>query len=352
MGNEPTKKKDNEITVEDEVQTTPPQDTNTSPYDALRNSLAADGKFLEDTINEKQQRIAEARKNRDEALKNKTSVTNTIFTEYKPKYDENKEKRLAKRAVAQSLGDLLSAVTSGYYAFRGGKKKGMGYVPTLPEGSHLKSLEEINRMKEEYRKANEAWKDFEIKQKLADEDAKVAAAQTLLSESESDLKTWEEKYNKYLQNVHNLNVKEAEAVAKSQSEDKAQQNRLAIEGVKHANAIALEGVKQAKDSLSKAEQTTLGYIEDFFGTDIYGTDVTTTTKPYEKKERGKGTGEYEDRTTTVEKSRKRSDLKKADLQSIIRSKSADMRFRVYQEFRKGGNTHEQAMANMEIYFAD
>ena len=349
------KKKKEEAVVEDKVQTTPVQTTpvqatTETSYDTLGASMAKEGVALEKAVQDKQTALATSKANRDNAIANKTSVLGTIFEKYEPKYDENKEKRLAQRAAMQSLGDLLSAAVTGVHAYG---KRGMGYVPTLPEGSHLKSLEEINRMKEEYRKANETWKDFEIKQKIADEDAKIAAADALVTEAEADLKSAQDQLSKHLQNVYNLEVKKADAVAKSLLEDKEQKNRVALETQKHQNDLALEAVKQAKDHLSQEEQTVLGYIEDFFGTDIYGEDITTTTRPYAKRDEGGSlTGEYEDRTTTTKKTRKKSDLKKGDLQSIIRSKGADMRFKVYKEFRKGGNTHEQALANVEKYFAN
>lgn len=318
-----------------------------SVYDSLGQSLAEEAEAYNKAIAEQNKSIQAAKTARDEAIANKTSVLNTIFEDYKPKYDEDKEKRLRQRAVIQSLGDMLSAAAVGVNAYG---KRGMGYVPQMEEGSHLKSLEEINRQKEEYRKANEAWKEFEIKRKIADEDAKVSAADALLTAEKKDYDELVTQYSKVLQNVYDLDVKKADALAKSILEDEEQANRLALENTKHAHNVALEKTKQAKDNLSADEEKTLGYLEDYYGGDIYGEDVTTVTRPYEIKRDGIGTGEYEDRSTTTKKSRKRSDLKKGDLQSLIRDKSNDDRFKAYQMFRELGNTHEQALANTEEYF--
>lgn len=320
-----------------------------SIYDSLGQSLAKEAETYQGALDAKKQRVEDAKAARDNAITNKTSVLNTIFEEYKPKYDEDKEKRLRQRAVIQSLGDMLSAAAVGVHAYG---KRGMGYVPQMGEGSHLKSLEEINRMKEDYRKANEAWKEFEIKRKIADEDAKVSAADALLTVEKKDYDNIVTQYSKVLQDVYDLDVKKADALAKSILEDKEQANRLALEDTKHAHDVALEKTKQGKDNLTADEEKTLGYLEDYYGGDIYGEDVTTVTRPYEIKKAGVGTGEYEDRSTTTKKSRKRSDLKKTDLQSLINSKSKEERFRVYKEFRDRGNTHEQALANTDKYFAN
>lgn len=320
-----------------------------SVYDSLGESLAEKAKTYQNEIEEQNKRVQDAKDAREEAIRNKTSVLNTIFEDYKPKYDEDKEKRLQQRAVIQSLGDMLSAAAVGVSAYG---KRGMGYVPQMGEGSHLKSLEEINRMKEEYRKANEAWKEFEIKRKIADEDAKISAADALLTAETKDYDNIVSQYSKVLQNVYDLDVKKADALAKSILEDKEQANRLALEDTKYAHDVALEKTKQGKDNLTADEEKTLEYIEDYYGGNIYGEDVTTVTRPYEIKMGGIGTGEYEDRSTTTKKSRKRSDLKKADLLSLIKSKSKDERFKVYQEFRKRGNTHEQALVNTDMYFAN
>lgn len=342
------KKQEQAIVEEQPTGGTTGQDV-VSVYDSLGQSLAEEAETYQGALDAKKQRVEDAKTARDNAITNRTSVLNTIFEDHKPKYDEDKEKRLRQRAVIQSLGDMLSAAAVGVNAFG---KRGMGYVPQMGEGSHLKSLEEINRMKEEYRKANEAWKEFEIKRKIADEDAKVSAADALLTAEKEDYDELVTQYSKVLQNVYDLDVKKADALAKSILEDKEQANRLALEDTKYAHDVALEKTKQGKDNLTAEDEKTLEYIEDYYGGDIYGEDVTTVTRPYEIKRAGIGTGEYEDRTTTTKKSRKRSNLKKTDLQSLINSKSKEERFRVYKEFRDRGNTHEQALVNTDKYFAN
>ncbi len=144
----------------------------------------------QEDLKKNEQKYADAQKKANtqreavnKALANGTSVTSAILQEYKPRFDENKEKRLQQRVIAQSLGDMLSAVAMGAHAYG---KKGAGYVPTLPEGSHLKSLEEINRMREEYRKADETWKDLELQARMKQVDKDVESAKLQLKAYEED----------------------------------------------------------------------------------------------------------------------------------------------------------------------
>lgn len=138
---------------------------------------AAQRKYEEGVAKTQAQRDAVAK-----ALENKTSVLNAIFEQRKPKYDENKEKRQRQRVVINALGDMLSAAAMGAHAYG---KKGAGIVPTPAGGGHLKSLEEISRMQEEYRKKREEWKELGLKLTEAQEDSKVEAAKQLLTQAEN-----------------------------------------------------------------------------------------------------------------------------------------------------------------------
>lgn len=123
----------------------------------------------------------ELRKAYGEALKNRTSVMGSLLQEQKPQYDEKKEKRLRNTAIAQSVGDMLSAAARGIFAFN---KKGAGYVPKVEGNSALKSIEAINDMQEEYRRRNEQWRGLDLKYKEAQADAEVEAARQLLIASD------------------------------------------------------------------------------------------------------------------------------------------------------------------------
>lgn len=119
----------------------------------------------------------ELRKAYGEALKNRTSLMGSLLQEQKPQYDEKKEKRLRNTAIAQSVGDMLSAAARGIFAFN---KKGAGYVPKIEGNSALKSIEAINEMQEEYRRRNEQWRGLDLKYRSAQADAEVEAARQLL----------------------------------------------------------------------------------------------------------------------------------------------------------------------------
>lgn len=138
---------------------------------------AAQRKYEEGVAKTQAQRDAVAK-----ALENKTSVLNAIFEQRKPKYDENKEKRQRQRVVINALGDMLSAAAMGAHAYG---KNGAGIVPTPAGGGHLKPLEEISRMQEEYRKKREEWKELGLKLTEAQEDSKVEAAKQLLTRAEN-----------------------------------------------------------------------------------------------------------------------------------------------------------------------
>lgn len=132
----------------------------------------------------------ELRKKYDEALKNRTSLMGSLLQEQKPQYDERKEKRLRNTAIAQSVGDMLSAAARGIFAFN---KKGAGYVPKVEGNSALKSIEAINEMQEEYRRRNEAWRGLDLKYKEAQADAEVEAARQLLTASDDNVKNQKDK---------------------------------------------------------------------------------------------------------------------------------------------------------------
>ena len=147
-------------------------------------ATAAQDKANRDYIayEEAQERTAKQRQAVSDALSRGTSLMGSLLQEQKPQYDEKKEKRLRNTAIAQSVGDMLSAAAQGIFAFN---KKGAGYVPKVEGNSALKSIEAINEMQEEYRRRNEAWRGLDLKYKKAQADAEIEAARQLLTAYET-----------------------------------------------------------------------------------------------------------------------------------------------------------------------
>lgn len=132
-----------------------------------------------------QERTQRQREAVNEALQNGTSVWNSLLEKQRPVYDKDKEKRLRNRAIIQSLGEILSSTAKGAIAFG---RNGMGYVPQSADSGHFKSLEEMNRLQEEYAKRKEAWRELALKTRAQQADNEVAAARALLKAYEADEK--------------------------------------------------------------------------------------------------------------------------------------------------------------------
>jgi hypothetical protein len=107
-----------------------------------------------------------------------------ILQEAEPKKDEDEEKRLRTLAKVQAWGDMLGALTSGVVANTG--RYGKGYIPYLPSGSALSSIDKINKMQDEYAKRKLEWDGNMLNFRLGQEQAKIDAAKALASAAQSD----------------------------------------------------------------------------------------------------------------------------------------------------------------------
>lgn len=109
------------------------------------------------------------------ARKNKTSVFGSLVEKRKPKYDENKEKRMRNAAIIQSLGDVLTAAVKGVHAYG---KRGAGVVPKGAPSNAMEGVAKINEMQQKYLKERKAWDDLVLKweQQKADDDVEAAKA--------------------------------------------------------------------------------------------------------------------------------------------------------------------------------
>lgn len=107
-----------------------------------------------------------------------------IMKEAEPKKDEDEEKRLRTLAKVQAWGDMLGALTSGVVANTG--RYGKGYIPYLPSGSALSSIDKINEMQDEYAKRKLDWDGNMLNFRLGQEQAKIDAAKALATAAQSD----------------------------------------------------------------------------------------------------------------------------------------------------------------------
>lgn len=112
------------------------------------------------------------------------AATNALLLGSKPKLDEEKEKRLSNLAKIQAWGDMLGALTSGIVANTG--KYGVGHIPYLPKNSALNSINELNKMQEEYAKRKLAWDNDMLNYNLGQEKAKIEAAKVLATNAQKD----------------------------------------------------------------------------------------------------------------------------------------------------------------------
>lgn len=106
-----------------------------------------------------------------------------ILKEAEPKKDEDEEKRLRTLAKVQAWGDMLGALTSGVVANTG--RYGKGYIPYLPSGSALSSIDKINEMQDEYAKRKLDWDGNMLNFRLGQEQAKINAAKALATAAQS-----------------------------------------------------------------------------------------------------------------------------------------------------------------------
>lgn len=106
-----------------------------------------------------------------------------IMKEAEPKKDEDEEKRLRTLAKVQAWGDMLGALTSGVVANTG--RYGKGYIPYLPSGSALSSIDKINEMQDEYAKRKLEWDGNMLNFRLGQEQAKIDAAKALATAAQS-----------------------------------------------------------------------------------------------------------------------------------------------------------------------
>jgi hypothetical protein len=169
-----------ETTAETPATTEVKEETATSPLTPLYDRVTAKQAEAQ-AAQERANALVEAFKKADGEGR---AMLLNILKEAEPKKDEDEEKRLRTLAKVQAWGDMLGALTSGVVANTG--RYGKGYIPYLPSGSALSSIDKINEMQDEYAKRKLEWDGNMLNFRLGQEQAKIDAAKALATAAQSD----------------------------------------------------------------------------------------------------------------------------------------------------------------------
>lgn len=324
-------------------------------YKGLGDSLGKQYEADQKVIEEREKAVEEQKKKRDKAIQNGTSLVLDMLKESKPEYDEAKAKRLRNRAIVQSLGDMLSAVAMGAHAYG---KKGAGYVPKMAESGHMQSLAEVDKMRDEYLKRGEEWKNLELNWKKAQADAKIAAEEKLLtkeeeklatatSKAESTRKAYADLLNAWKKMVADYYIdmdKEKWTAANAQERDK-QNHEYRME-----EAAVKGGSKADSNEMTDEQEALRVFAFSVYGDEAYGKSSKVTTKEEPLTDiMGNKVGLSNSSTTTEEK------LSWDDLGNFARKdkydewrKDATIKemMKVYNDWINTGLTPEQARAQV------
>lgn len=184
----------------------------------------------------------------NEALKNGDSAMLRLLEDAEPKRDDNKEERLRKQAIIQGFGDLMSSIAMGAHAFG---KKGARYVPQLKESSALKSIEELNRLREEYAKKKEAWDGVMLNYKKGAEQAKIEGKKALATAAEAKAKKNRENLEKLRLEAEKLNIDLSKFLIGEENENA----RAAAKIISDQNTAAIKAASDGKDKNPKRTET-------------------------------------------------------------------------------------------------
>lgn len=281
-----------------------------------------------------QERTQRQREAVNEALQRGTSVWNSLLEKQKPVYDVDKEKRLRNRAIIQSLGDILSSTAKGAIAYG---RKGMGYVPQTTDSGHFKTLEEMNRLQEEYAKRKEAWRELNLQMRTQQASNEVAAAQALLKAYEDD----EKEARRELTDARKATRTAESDVAKAgiRADEKAEERRWRVEDRedRQASTAAIKalvgGGTRLNDTLTEE-----GYIHMLL---TAGETYETTTITPEQKYNWE-TGE----TETIDKESRKTQPKTYEIKEHNALGMYDARVKKVKEYMKKGMSMEDAVAKV------
>lgn len=279
-----------------------PQPTNSIEYMAMANrgnianrmalvdSLGARVAQRNAEIEAYNQQRTEALNKANEARENKRSIMKALLAKQKPEYDEDRAKRIRNNAIIQSFGDMMNAATRGYFAYR---PQGAGVYPKISENSPLKNIEELNRMREEYLKRNEAWKNLGYEIEAGEADAKVKAAESLatimdeayrdaIKRGESAEEAFQKAYDEVLKASYEGDKEIARAIQKAEGEDRRDARTAAQIASRTSNSRSGSG--SGKPDKEDEVYAVVNAVEALYGDDdnILSdmNDVTTSVKPH------------------------------------------------------------------------
>lgn len=147
--------------------------------DSLAAQLAEMDKKAEDDKKRREDYLTQIKT----AQQNHTSLKNAMVEKAKPKYDDQKEKRLRTAAIISSLGDLLTAATKGFIAYG---KNGAGVVPQGVQSKAMEGIQQINDMQQKYLRERKEWESLNDKWELEKSASNIEAAKALLSAADAE----------------------------------------------------------------------------------------------------------------------------------------------------------------------
>lgn len=242
-----------------------------NPYEVRLGQLRAEVEAEEEAYKKQNEEYKRRLEKARAARENHRSVIASIVEDNKPKYDEDRAKKLRNIAIVQSLGDMLSAAARGYFAYR---KGGAGVVPNVKTDSPFKPLDEINKMREEYLKRNEEWKDLMAATELKSAEAEEVAAKALQTKAEADYKEakqnadakkklYDEWFKSYLESEEKKEAAELKRINDNEQKELERQTRREIAQANNATREAIKAMG------NKSDKSTSFTAEDYALLDEY-----------------------------------------------------------------------------------
>lgn len=315
-----------------------------NPYEVRLGQLRAEVEAEEEAYKKQNEEYARRLEKARAARENHRSVIASIVEDNKPKYDENRAKKLRNIAIVQSLGDMLSAAARGYFAYR---KGGAGVVPNVKTDSPFKPLDEINKMREEYLKRNEEWKELDDSLKIKQSEAEVAAEEALATKYEQDLtqrRTEIEKSRKDYDDWLAKQIKWEEDAVKMANQN--EQKRLDREAADRRSYASIAAADRRAERAAEQKKDKEWSIEDYKLVEEYR-------KAHPKKKIITVTDEVTGEKTTKEVPYSQKDYdsqsEAARKEELVRAKYEKARKEVYDELIKMGKTPDQANKDADDY---
>jgi hypothetical protein len=319
-----------------------------NPYEVRLGQLRAEVEAEEEAYTKQNEAYARRLEKVRAAKENHRSVIASIAEDQKPKYDENRAKKLRNIAIVQSLGDMLSAAARGYFAYR---KGGAGVVPNVKTDSPFKPLDEINKMREEYLKRNEEWKELDASLKIKQSEAEIAAEEALATKYEQDLKqrrTEVEKRRKMYDDWLAKQIKSEEDAYRDAAKmaNQNEQKRLDREAADRRSYASIAAADRRAERTAEQKKDKEWSIEDYKLVEEYR-------KAHPKKKIITVTDEVTGVKTTKEVPYSQKDYdsqsEAARKEELVRAKYEKKRKEVYDELIKMGKTPDQANKDADDY---